>query len=270
MQRIQPALIAFLLLLAVSAHAQLPANFSWINIESDQKVMPIVRSALHDANLKAISKVGIETGYALVITQTHDDGVDNPDNDLWKIYSVSMSTGKASLLVAGYGVKILTWLSPTRDELAITYDECWGCEPATLFTTFRLVKDRGWQARWLQEKADPNEPQPGAVLIYPEEGGESPQDAQIYAIVKQPNDNFAVGNWMHSRNEKGKFDDQLIRYSIDPATGVEKAELLKGPAALAWKRELCTQANILIQPSAGQDSNLCRAALKIVPPHLAK
>ena len=266
MQRTQIFVIALLLLLATAAQAQPPANFAWINIESDQKVMLVVRKALQDANISVISKVGLKDGYALVMAQSKDDPLSVDGESLWKIYSVSLSTNKGDLLAAGFRVKIRTWLSPTRNELAITYYDCWGCEAGTLFTTFRLVRDKGWQARWPQEKVDPNEPQPGAILIYPEEDGEDPQDAQIYAIVKQPNGNFAVGNWIHSRNEKGKFDDQLVRYYIDPSTGVEKAELLKGSAAQAWKREICTQSNILIQPSAGQNSQPCRAVLKTPTP----
>jgi hypothetical protein len=201
------------------------------------------------------------------MAQSKDDPLSVDDESRWKILSVSLSTNQATFLAAGFRVKILGWLPPARNELAVVYNDCWGCEAGTLFTTFRLVKGKGWQARWPKEKVDPNDPQPGADLVYPEEGGEDPQDAQIYAILKQPNDNFAVGNWMHSRNEKGRFDDQLIRYSIDSATGVEQAEVLTGRAAQAWKREICDKSNILIQPSAGQDSKLCRNLLRTpIPP----
>ena len=263
MHRAKTFLLTSLLLLTTLSYAQLPANFTWINIESDQKVMPLVRRALHDPNITAIREVGVEDGYALVMTASRDKEDPTPDYDTWTIYNVALNSGKSRVLAIGYGVKILDWIPPSPSELAITYYDCWACEAGTLFTTFHFVNGTGWRARWPGKPTDAGRPLPGAVLIYADEGEFDESTEQIYAIVKQPDSGFAVGNWTHSRNETtGKFEDDVERYSIDAATGADRVEKLTGKAALDWQREICTQSNVQIEPSAGQDSRRCRAILK--------
>ena len=86
------------LFLAVSAFlvlpgfAQRPAGFSWINTASDKVTLNIVQYALKtDAHL-SIRRVGLEDGFALVLTTTYED----QDSDRWSIYSLSLATGTAS------------------------------------------------------------------------------------------------------------------------------------------------------------------------------
>jgi hypothetical protein len=270
MQIAKTLLLTTILLLTKRSYAQLPANFTWINIESDQKVMPLVRRALHDPSITAIREVGVEDGYALVMTVSRDKDAPIPDYDSWAVYNISLTTGSSRVLFGGYGVKLLGWVGRGSGELAVSYLTCWECEPETLLTAVRFVKDNGWQARWLNKMTNPASiALPGAIVDIGDMG--APYDDndvdQIYAIVKQPNDGFAIGTWTHSRNTvTGKIDDDIERYSIDPKTGADRVETLTGPAARAWKREICTQSNILIQPSAGQDSKPCRAILKIPTP----
>ncbi len=276
MLRTQSIFIPLLLLLAAAAHAQLPANFSWINIESDQKVMPLVRRALHDNTITSIREVGVEDGYALVMTASRSSGDPTPDYDVWTIYSIALDSGKNRILASGYGVRVSDWLGSKDPELAVTYFSCWQCEPETFITTIHFVKGKGWQTRWPNKTTDPaRSPLPGAIVNIGDMG--APYDDnevdQIYAIVKQPNEGFAVGTWVHSRNTvTGKIDDNVERYSVDPTTGADRVETLKGQAAQAWKRQICTQSNILIQPASGQDSKLCRALLKTpaTPPKAPK
>jgi hypothetical protein len=86
---------------------------------------------------------------------------------------------------------------------------------------------------------------------------------QVYAILSQPRDSFAVGVWFHARNSKtGVIEDDVAQYSVDPSTGADRIRKLNGSEALGWEREICTQSNILILPSAGQDSRVCRDILK--------
>lgn len=246
--------------------SDVPSGFSWINIESDKTIMAAVRRALHDASITAIREVGVEDGFALVMTASREASAPIPDDDRWSIYNISLTTGESRILVSGYGVKLLDWIGATNDELAITYYDCWECEAATLFTTLRFKKRVGWVARWPNESPhDSTYPQPGALVLItdvrdPYEGYDVDQ---VFAVVAEPNDNFAVGSWVHSRNSKsGKSDDNVARYSIDPATKDDHVEKLKGNAALGWERELCTQSKILIQPSIGQKSKACRAVVR--------
>ena len=273
MHRAKTLLLTSLLLLTKLSHAQLPANFTWINIESDRKVMPLVRRALHDPSITAIREVGVEDGYALVMTASREADAPTPDYDAWAIYNVALESGKSRMLAGGYGFKLLDWIGPKQSELAATYLSCWECEPATLFTILHFVKGVGWRARWPNRPKENESPLPGPVLEFSDVGAPYDDDDvdQIYEVVKQPGDNFALGTWYHSRNTvSGKIDDVVARYSIDPATGEDRVEKLTGKAALEWKREICTQSNILIEPSSGQDSKACRAILKPAPPKPAK
>ena len=274
MHRAKTLLLTSLLLLTRLSYAQLPANFTWINIESDQKVMPLIRRALHDPKITAIREVGVEDGYALVMTASRDKDDPTPDYDSWTIYDISLTTGSSRVLFGGYGVKLLGWVGRGASELTVSYYTCWECEPETLLTAVHFVKGNGWQARWPNKTTNPASiALPGAIVDIGDMG--APYDDndvdQIYAIVKQPDDGFAIGTWAHSRNTvTGKVDDDVERYSIDPKTGADRVQTLTGPAARVWKREICTQSNILIEPSAGQDSNACRAILKPTAPKPSK
>jgi hypothetical protein len=262
-----PAIAAiFLLLFAQSSHAQLPSNFSWINLESDKKTMPIVRQALHNHHITAIREVGVKDGFALVMTTSRQPDEPTPDYDSWEIYSINLSTEKSRELFGGYGFKLLEWIGPGNEELALSYSSCWACESATLLTTIHLVPGYGWRARWPNNPLNSASPAlPGAVVDIGDMG--MPYDEndvdQIYAFVKQPDNRFAIGTWIYSRNTvTGKIEQDVERYSIDPKTGNDRTEKLSGQAALDWKRVICNRDNILTQASSGQDSRTCH---KIMP-----
>jgi hypothetical protein len=267
-----PTIAAILLLLfAKSSHAQLPSNFSWINLESDKKTMPIVRQALHNQHVTAIREVGVKDGFALVMTTSRQPDEPTPDYDSWEIYSINLSTEKSRELFGGYGVKLLEWIGSNNEELAVSYFDCWECEAATLLTTIHLVPGSGWQPRWPNKPNNPaGPPLPGAVVDIGDMG--MPYDDndvdQIYAFVKQPDNRFAIGTWTYSRNTiTGKIEQDVERYSIDPKTGNDRTEKLSGQAALDWKRVICNRDNILTQASSGQDSKTCH---RIMPKPTAK
>jgi hypothetical protein len=253
------------LLLAPFAHANSPAEFSWVNLETDTTTMATVRHALHDKSITAIREVGVEDGFALVMTASRESDAPTPDYDRWTIYNVALRTGTSRVLVSGYGVKLLDWIGLKNSELAITYYDCWECEAATLFTTLRFKTGAGWRARWINKVHDANYPQPGGVVLMTDVGDPYDDNVvdQVFAVVKQPNDRFAVGNWTHTRNIKtGKIDDAVVRYSIDPTTDEDRVEELTGQVALSWERQICNPKNLVIQPSNGQDSKSCGRVLQ--------
>jgi hypothetical protein len=91
---------------------------------------------------------------------------------------------------------------------------------------------------------------------------------QVFAVVAQPNGGFAAGSWVHSHNLKsGKIEDGVERYSVDHTTNEDHVEELDGNAALSWERQICTESNILIQPSIGLNSKACRGAVGMAMPH---
>ena len=259
-----------ILLLAISTFlikpglAQRPAGFSWIDIASDKTTMNNVRHTLKTDAHTSIRRVGLEDGFALVLTTTYED----QDSDRWSIYSLSLATGNARILVSGYKVKLLDWIGKISPELAISYYDCWGCEAATLFTTLNFIKGAGWSARWPNKTVDQKYPQPGAVVSYGDAGEPYDDDVvdQIFAVVSQPDGEFSAGSWFHSRNTKtGKIDDDVEKYFFDPETGKDRVEKLTGAPSLAWRREICTSSNFLIKASIGQDSMSCRRVLSRVP-----
>ena len=266
MPKPQIVVVAFLLFLAKLSYAQLPSNFSWINIESDKKIMPIVRHALHDQKISAIREVGVKDGFALVMTTSRQPGEPTPDYDNWAVYSISLPTGKSLPLLGGYGVRLFEWIGPGNEELAISYYSCWECEAATLLTTIHFVPGIGWQARWADKPINPNDSTfPGVVVDIGDMG--IPYDDndvdQIYAFVKQSDNRFAIGTWTYSRNTAtGKIEQEVERYSIDPKTGKDLTEKLTGKAALDWKQQICNRDNTLTQANSGLDSKTCR---KILP-----
>jgi hypothetical protein len=249
--------------------AGVPAGFSWVNLESDKTTMAEIRRALHDPSISAIREVGVEGGFALVMTASREADAPTPDYDRWSIYNVSLKSGNSRILVSGYGVKLLNWIGAAQDELAISYYDCWECEAATIFTTLRFKKGDGWKARWLNKTQDSNYPQPGAAELITDIAEEDANQVElVFAVIAQPNGSFAVGSWVHSRNSKtGKTEDDVERYSIDPVTKEDRVEKLDGRAALNWEREICTESSISMNPSSGQDSKACRGALHAQAPH---
>ncbi len=253
--------LATLLFFAQINRAQMPTGFSWVNIELDKTTMATVRHALHDTSISSIREVGLKDGFALVMTASREADAPTPDYDRWSIYNISLATGKSRILVSGYGVKLLDWIGSSKSELAITYYDCWECEAATLFTTLRFKSGIGWRARWSNKTQDGAYPQPGAVVLM-NDVGDSYDDNdvdQVFAVISQPNDRFSAGRWTHYRStETGKIKDDVERYFIDATTEEDRVEKLDGPAALNWERKICTQSNILIQPSIGQTTKACR------------
>ena len=177
---------------------------------------------------------------------------------------MSLKTGKSQILVSGYGVKLIDWIGPAHNELAITYYDCWECEAATVFTTIHFARGIGWAARWPNKSQQWDYPQPGAVVQTTDlEESDDEIVNQVFAVIKQPGDWFAAGSWFHSRNTKtGKVDDDVERYSINPRTGIERVDKLARLAALIWERLICNRTNTLTEPSIGQDSKACRSVLK--------
>jgi hypothetical protein len=249
------------LLLVKIAAAQIPPGFSWVNLESDKTTMTAVRRQLHDPTITSIREVGVKGDFALVMTASRE-GETIPDGDRWTIYNVPLRTGDVQTLASGYEVKVQDWIG---SELAITYEDCFGCEPTMLFTTLRFKDNMGWRARWPDKTQDTKYPQPGAVVATTGVGDPYDDDVvdQVFAVVMLPGNRFAAGNWTHSRNTQNeKVVDTVVRYSIDRNTQEDSVERLVGQAALNWKRQICRPSNTVAIPSVGQDSKVCRNVLR--------
>ena len=119
MKRILILMLAVFTLLQIPCPAQRPAGFSWIDTALEKTTMNIIHHALKIDSKTSIRKVGLEDGFALVLTTTHDD----EDADRWSIYNLSLDTGKAFILVSGFKVLLQDWVGKNSPELAIKYYE---------------------------------------------------------------------------------------------------------------------------------------------------
>jgi hypothetical protein len=263
MKRAFILLYVLLPLLLINGLAQAPAGFSWISLATDKATVAIVRHALKPGSYDRIRRIGVEEGFAIVLTTSKES---DPQTDHWSIYNLTLATGKARKLLSGYRVKEVGWVGQASPELEVTYLDCWGCEAATIFTTIHFTEGQGWSARWPDNKSVPDDPQAGAVVSYGDAGEPYDDDVvdQIFAVVPHPEGSFAVGSWFHSRNSKtGKIDaNDVVRYSVDPATGNDRVEKLVGAAALDWERRICAQPSSPSGPNIGQSSKTCQRVLK--------
>jgi hypothetical protein len=252
------------------AQSNPPAGFSWVKLESDKATMAIVRRALQGRPYTAIREVGVESGFALVMTAVRGPDAPVPDYDLWSIYNISLATGKRQAIANGYGVKLLDWIATGNTELAIKYYDCWECEAGTLFTTLRFDKKTGWSARWPNKTESAEYPQPGAGIEMTDVG--APYEDydvvdQVSAVVPRPDGSFSVGYWLHERDSKsGKTSDDVMRYSFNPLTQAERVETLHGLAAQQWKRDICTDSKVMNRLSSGQGSKACKNVTRAVAP----
>jgi hypothetical protein len=263
-------LLALILpLISLCSWANTPVGFTWVNLETNDSTMRVVRRALNDVPKTSIREVGVEDGFALVMVTLRESDASTPDGDQWFIYNVSLKTASKRLLVFGYGVKVLDWIGSADDELAISYYDCWECEAATLFTALHFRKGVGWRARWSSQTQDGEHPQPGAVAFLSEMDQVSDFDEvdQVFAIVSRTGDTFAAGYWCQLRNTKtNRLTDNVARYSFDPKSGSDRVEKLTGSSATDWERLICSKSDfVLAKASLGQNSKACRKLLKKQP-----
>lgn len=254
-------LVAALVLFFGICHAQRPAGFQWIDLSHDSAALRTVRHALKQGTYTDIRRIGILNNQALVMTINKNSDPD--DGNEWRIFNISLSTGKSTELLIGYDVHFYKWIGKDNSDLVITYKDCWGCEAATVLTTFYFKPGSGWLTRWPGK--DPSHPQPGAVVEYGD-AGEPYSDyfaEQIFAILNTPDQGFEAGSWLHQRHVKtGQIIDSVVEYSIDPSSGNENIRELKGKDAIDFERRLCLTDNIISPPSVGQNSNACLNLMK--------
>jgi len=249
-------LVVTLVLFFGICHAQRPAGFQWIDLSHDSAALRTVRHALKQGTYTDIRRIGILNNQALVMTINKNSDPD--DGNEWRIFNISLSTGKSTELLIGYDIHFYKWIGKDNSDLVITYKDCWGCEATTVLTTFYFKPGSGWLTRWPGK--DPAHPQPGAVVEYGDAGEPDSEyyADQIFALLVLPDQEYEAGSWLHQRHVKtGKIIDSVTEYSIDPATKVEKIRELQGKEAIEFERRLCSPKNIVSPPSFGQNSKAC-------------
>lgn len=246
---------------AIALPAQEPDPFHWVNFhsEKDQDVVVWVTRALAVENWTAIREIGVEYDAALVVTTNRANPQAAPNADSFTLWSVSLTNHALTPLLKGYNLRWLdrmTFSDGGQPELPVLYDNCIECAPETLFTVFHYDRTQHiFVGRWMSGGQgvpvwDANT-QPGVTW------------SQAYAGLAEPNGRELLGTWRHfDYGSERPPEDFVYRYELDPLSGLERTEQLKGKEADALKLRICRDA--LPGLARGQDSELCR---ELVNPH---
>jgi hypothetical protein len=254
--------IAAALPVAVPLSAQqAPDNFRWVDFHSSKEADTIawVRRSLEPEKWTAIREIGVEYDAALVVTTLRPSPESQPAADSFTVWSASLTSHNLSPLIHGVNLRLLDWMlfaDGRPRELGALYDDCHECAATTYFTAFHYdIAQHGWAARWMRgTQAAPvwiaNSPV-GISLI------------QVYAALAEPNGRQLLATWNHYDDGKQKSaEDVVFRYDLDPASGLERTQLLSGKEAEAIKQRLCAAQSTVSELARGQDSPLCPQTAK--------
>jgi hypothetical protein len=252
-------ILVFLSSMAVSAEAQ-QDSFRWIDFHSakDQDIVIWVTRSLEPEKWTAIREIGVEYDAALVVTTQRTTPQSPANADSFAVWSVSLTTHAVTPLLTGVNPRWLEWIQLGEGkprEPAFLYDNCAECAADTYLTAFRYdVTQHGWTARWMRGGQ--------GVPVLSANAPAGVDWTQVYAVVSEPNGRQQVGTWSHFDYGKIKpAEDFVYLYEVDPASGLERTQLLSGKPAEALELRLCG-AQEAAGLAHGQDSLLCQQLVK--------
>jgi hypothetical protein len=258
--RIIYALFAVVLAAAPPLLAQ-QDTFRWVDFHSakDQDIVTWVTRSLDPEKWTAIREIGVEYDAALVVTALRNTPQSPANADSFAVWSVSLTTHAVTPLLSGVNLRWLEWLQFAEgkpQEQAILYDNCAECSADTYLTAFRYdVSQHGWTARWMRGGQ--------AVPVLSANAPAGVDWTQVYAVLSEPNGRQQVGTWNHFDYGKQKpAEDSIYLYEVDPASGLERTQLLSGKPAAALEQRLCTAQASTPGLIHGQDSDLCLPFVK--------
>jgi len=258
--------VCVLAIAAAPAFAQTAVDaFHWVDFRDskDAQFVTWVTRELKTEKWTAIREIGVQWDSALVVTIQRATPQSTPPSDVFTVWSVSLSKHQVEPLLHGATPRILNWttfggsLSPAP-ELALVYDDCYGCDaPSTFFTTlYYNFADHAWRARWLRGNQ--------AAALWSAGIVEGVTRTQVYGLLTEPPGRDILATWSHYDYGKAKpAEDFLFEYSVDPASGLEQTQGLTGDHAEGMEMRLCKADPAQIDPALaelarGQDSPICR------------
>ena len=251
-------LVALALSSCVLRGAAQEQQFRWIDFhsEKDQSYVTWVTRSMDAQKWTAIREIGVLYDAALVVTTERANLDASPGTDIFQIWSVSLTTHRATPLLKGVNLRWLDWMNISDvggRELGAFYDDCRDCAATTYFTTFHFdTSQHLFLPRWVR----------GAGQAAPVWTGAVPpgvEQTQVYALLTEPSGSQAMETWTHFDYGKQKPpDDYLYRYDLEPFTRVERTELVVNKQAEILKQRLCSVQGLPPQLARGQDSALCQ------------
>lgn len=261
MRVVLPRLLSILAVAAALAAsplgAQAPDTFRWIDFhaQADQDIVIWINRSLTVANWSAIREIGVEYDAALVITTERATPQSAPNTDTFTIWSASLTDHSITALLKGVNLRLVDWVELSDGsprELGAVYENCTGCEASTFFTAFHYsAAQHAWSARWMRGDH--------AAPVW---SANSPAEmTQVYGVLSEPGGRQFLASWRHFDYGKQKPEDNFVYvYDADPATGLDRTDLLKGAQAEAIEQRLCQVQNAMPGTARGQDSALCQPA----------
>lgn len=243
------------------AQDEVPAGFHWINLKQENSTISKIEQVLSGENYTAIREIGLTDSFALVMTVQRDPDQTTFYGDGWRVYNISWKTWTVQSLIYGYDLQVRDWIrfQPNRaQDLGIVYKDCWECEPASLFTALHYDPQKGWRARWSNEK---DRSHPGIVIEVTDVGDPYTNEKvdQVFAVLTPHDAVASVGTWYYSKDlSTGKISEAATKFWVDQSTGQDRSAELTGVEATAWKKKLCKAAGAPFGLSQGQSSQACR------------
>ncbi len=205
----------------------------------------------------AIREIGVEYDAALVVTTLRATPQSAANADTFTVWSVSLTNHLFTPLLKGVNLRWLDWMrfaDGAPREPGVLYDRLQRVRRRPrYFTAFHYDLSRHvWAARWMR----------GSQAVPLRSGFESSDSlpAQVYALLSEPNGRQLVGTWQHFDHGSLKpAEDVVYRYDLDPFSGLERTELLRGREAEAMKQRICRAEDSGLDSGLahGQDSALC-------------
>ena len=266
--RLISALVGLLFCPSVPAVAQdqVPTGFHWVNFKREGSTVLKIEQALKDEDYAAIREIGLTDSFALVMTVQRESGQTTFYGDAWRVYNVSTKTWDFQSLIYGYDLEVKDWIrfqSHRAQDLGVVYKDCWECEPASLFTALHYDPQKGWRARWSNDK-DPSHP--GITIEITDVGDPYTNEDvdQVFAVFA-PQDGIAtVGTWYHSRElATGKISENATKFWVDQPTGQDRSAELRGSEAKTWEVKLCSAKGSPYGLHQGQSSPTCRRIARV-------
>jgi hypothetical protein len=221
-----------------------------------------VTNSLASQKWTAIREIGVQYDAALVVTTLRKTPQTPPALDTFTIWTVSLTSHEAKLLLTGANLRILDWMlfavGWPRD-LAALYDDCNDCVASTFFTAFYYdQRQHGWAARWLRGSQ--------AIPLSTASAPQGVTTTQAYAVMADDNGHEIIGSWNHfDYGQQKPPQDYVYLYDVDPANYTERTQLIAGKAADALKRRICSGSDAVTGLEAGQNSALCAPFSSGVP-----
>jgi len=240
-------------------------GFHWVDFHdpADAKYVTWVTKELTAEKWTAIREIGVQWDSAIVVTSLRATPQSPPPSDTYTVWAVALAKHAVQPLLHGANPHILNWTtfggaSSAAPELALMYDDCFGCDaPSTFFTTlYYNFTDHAWRARWMRGDQ-------GAAL-WSAGTVDGVVRTQIYGLLTEPPGRDVLATWSHYDYGKAKpAEDYVFEYSVDPASGLEQTQRLSGEHAEEMEQRLCKADPGQIDPSLaelamGQGSELCR------------